>query len=195
MTLDPALDAIRRGQVVGVPTDTVYGVAVDPANPVAVRRLFELKARGHHLPLAVLVATFEQAEALTEFTPSQRCLIEPHWPGAFTAVLRSRVALAEGVGDHRRGTLGVRMPDHRILADLLCRSGPLAVTSANRSGKPPARTLEEAHQALGDGVAAYLEGACEGGQPSTVVDLTRDPPQVLREGPVRFDAARTRESA
>lgn len=186
MSIDAALSALRSGLVVGVPTDTVYGVAVDPANPVAVRRLFKLKGRGHHLPLAVLVASFEQAETLIRLTPSVRRLVEPHWPGALTAILRWRSALAEGVGDHRRETLGVRMPDHRVLAGLLDRSGPLAVTSANRSGSPPAIDAAGARRALGDGVTVYVDGRCHGGQASTVVDLTCNPPRILRPGPVDF---------
>lgn len=187
MSIEAALVAIRRGKVVGVPTDTVYGVAVDPANAGAVRALFSLKGRGDHLPLAVLVASFAQAEALVEFTDRTRDMIEPHWPGPLTAVLRSKVAMVRGVGDHLRGTLAVRMPDHRLLAELLTRSGPLAVTSANRSGAPPALDSREARRALGDGVAVYLEGRCEGRRASTVVDLTRDPPELLRDGPVELD--------
>ena len=187
MTIEAALGAIRSGLIVGVPTDTVYGVAVDPSDPVAVRALFDLKGRGEHLPLAVLVASLDQAEELVEFTRGSRDLVEEHWPGAFTAILRGKADLAEGVGDHRRGTLAVRMPDHRMLRDLLLRSGPLAVTSANRSGSPPALDAAGAREALGDGVAVYLDGMCHGGQASTVVDLTRDPPAVLRQGPVRLD--------
>ena len=187
MSVEAAVAAIGNGQVVGVPTDTVYGVAVDPANQFAVRALFELKGRGSHLPLAVLVASFAQAEELVVFDQRTREAIEPHWPGALTAILESKAAMAKGVGDHRRGTLAVRMPDHRILARLLARSGPLAVTSANRSGAPPALNLQEARGALGDGVAVYVEGECEGGRPSTVVDLTRDLPRLIRAGPVRVD--------
>ena len=137
----------------------------------------------------MLVASLDQAESLVEFTRRARSLVRQHWPGAFTAILRARVELAEGVGDHRRGTLAVRMPDHRMLLDLLGRSGPLAVTSANRSGSPPALDAAGAREALGDGVAVYLEGRCDGGKASTVVDLTRDPAVVLRQGPVRFDFA------
>ena len=190
MTIEAALNALRSGLVIGVPTDTVYGVAVDPADPVAVRALFDLKGRGQHLPLAVLVSSLDQAEDLVEFTRRTRRLVRRHWPGAFTAILRSRVGLADGVGDHRRGTLAVRMPDHRMLGGLLNRSGPLAVTSANLSGKPPALDATGAREALGDGVAVYLDGRCHGGQASTVADLTRDPPAVLRRGPVRLDIAK-----
>ena len=192
MSIDAAFRAVRSGLIVGVPTDTVYGVAVDPADPAAVRELFDLKGRGEHLPLAVLVSSLDQAENLVEFTRSTRSLVRQHWPGAFTAILRSRVELADGVGDHGRGTLAVRMPDHRILKDLITRSGPLAVTSANLSGMPPALDAAGAREALGDGVAVYLEGRCHGGHASTVVDLTRDPPQVLRPGPIRFDFAEGR---
>ena len=189
MSIEAAVIAIGRGRVIGVPTDTVYGVAVDPGNPAAVRALFDVKGRGSHLPLAVLVASLTQAEALVEFTPATRDMIEPRWPGAFTAILKSKAPMVDGVGDHHRGTLAVRMPDHRILAELLTRSGPLAVTSANRSGAPPALSAGEAREAFGGGVAVYLEGRCEGGRASTIVDLTRDPPQLLREGPVQFDVS------
>ena len=191
MSLEAALGAIRRREVVGVPTDTVYGLAVDPADSAAVRTLFELKDRGDQLPLAVLVASFAQAESLVEFTAGARSIVERRWPGPFTAVLKSKGPMVIGVGDHRRGTLAVRIPDHRLLAELLTRSGPLAVTSANRSGAPPALDAREARAALGDGVAVYLEGRCGGRRPSTVVDLTRDPPQVLRDGPVELDVTST----
>ena len=184
MSIDQALATIRGGRIIGVPTDTVYGVAVDPFDPAAVSALFNLKGRSRRLPIAVLVSSLSQTEALVELTQRSRDLIGPHWPGAFTAILYGKAQMAEGVGDRRRGTLAVRMPDHALLLKLLERSGPLAVTSANLSGEPPARTVQEAREALGDGVAFYLEGVCEGGEPSTVVDLTSDPPKVLREGPV-----------
>ena len=187
--MEAALSAVRSGLIIGVPTDTVYGLGVDPSDPAAVRALFDLKGRGEHMPLAVLVASLEQADDLVEFTLLTRNMVEAHWPGAFTAILRTKVELAEGVGDHRRGTLAVRMPDHRMLRGLLIRSGPLAVTSANLSGAPPALDAAGAREALGDGVAVYLDGRCRGGQASTVADLTRDPPRVLRQGPVAFDIA------
>ena len=189
MSIEAALRALRDGLLVGVPTDTVYGVAVDPVDSDAVRTLFDLKGRGSHVPIAVLVASLVQAQRLVRLPRRTRRLIEPHWPGAFTAILRSKVKLAEGVGDHRRGTLAVRIPDHPSLLDLLDRFGPLAVTSANRSGEPPAVDVTGAREALGDGVAVYLDGPCHGRQASTVVDLTRDPPLVLRQGPVRFEVA------
>ncbi len=184
MSLDAALVALRAGHVVGVPTDTVYGLAVDPANEEAVRSLFRLKGRGRHLPLAVLAASSEQVDVLVDWTGAARRLVEPHWPGPLTAVLSARVSLAEGVGDHERGTLAVRIPDHDLLRGLLAGSGPLAVTSANPSGSAPALDSVQARALLGDRVPVYLEGERRGGEASTVVDLTSDPPVVLREGPI-----------
>ncbi|MDE0375042.1 MAG: L-threonylcarbamoyladenylate synthase [bacterium] len=189
MSLDAALVALRTGQVVGVPTDTVYGLAVDPANEEAVRSLFRIKGRGWQLPLAVLAASFDQIEGLVDWAEADRRLVEPHWPGPLTAVLNARVALAAGVGNHERGTLAVRVPDHDLLRSLLAGSGPLAVTSANPSGSAPALDSVEARALFGGQVPVYLEGERQGGEASTVVDLTRVPPVVLREGPVYLEAS------
>ena len=184
MSLDATLVALRSGQVVGVPTDTVYGLAVDPANEEAVRSLFRIKGRGSHLPLAVLAASLDQVDGLVDWTEAQRRLVEPHWPGPLTAVLSARVSLAGGVGDHDRGTLAVRVPDHDLLRRLLAGSGPLAVTSANPSGSAPALDSVQARAMFGGRVPVYLEGERQGGEASTVVDLTRVPPVVLRDGPI-----------
>lgn len=186
MSFEAALEALRSGLIVGVPTDTVYGVAVDPTDPGAVRALFELKGRGEQQPLAVLVASLAQADRLVELSGPTRDVVRPYWPGAFTAILKCRLDLAIGVGDHRRGTLAIRMPDHQMLHRLLLRSGPLAVTSANRSGSPPALDNIEARATLGRGVAIYLEGRSLGEQASTIVDLTSSPPRIVRRGPVFF---------
>ncbi len=186
MSLDAALVALRAGQVVGVPTDTVYGLAVDPANEEAVRSLFRLKGRGWNLPLAVLAASFEQIDQLVEWTDAARQFVESHWPGPLTVILTAKATLAPGVGDHHRGTLAVRIPDHDLLRGLLAGSGPLAVTSANPSGSAPALDSVQARELLGDRVPVYLEGERRGGEASTVIDLTRDPPVVLREGPIRL---------
>ncbi|MDE0137446.1 MAG: L-threonylcarbamoyladenylate synthase [bacterium] len=184
MSLDAALVALRAGRVVGVPTDTVYGLAVDPADEEAVRSLFRIKGRGWSLPLAVLAASFDQVDKLVHWAEADRRLVEPHWPGPLTAVLSTRVSLAAGVGDHDRGTLAVRIPDHDLLRRLLARSGPLAVTSANPSGSAPALDSVQARALFGGRVSVYVEGERQGGEASTVVDLTRVPPVVLREGPI-----------
>lgn len=186
MSLKAALAALRAGQVVGVPTDTVYGLAVDPTDEEAVRLLFRLKGRGQHLPLAVLAATPEQIDRLVDWTDRARRLVEPHWPGPLTAILIAKAPLAPGVGDHERGTLAVRIPDHDRFRELLAQSGPLAVTSANPSGAPPALDSTEAQAMLGDRVPVYVEGERQGDLASTVADLTRHPPVVLRQGPIRI---------
>ena len=186
MSLEAALAALRAGQVIGVPTDTVYGLAVDPTNEEAVRSLFRLKGRGSHLPLAVLAATPEQIDQLVEWTDTARQLVEPHWPGPLTAILPAKSPLAPGVGDHTRGTLAVRIPDHARFRQLLTLSGPLAVTSANPSGTPPALDSTEAQAMLGDQVPVYVKGDRQGNLASTVIDLTLHPPVVLRQGPIRI---------
>ncbi len=184
LALHRALEALRSGLVVGVPTDTVYGLAVDPADSKAVERLFELKRRSRDMPVAVLGASFEQVDDLVAWHGDARALASEHWPGPLTAVVRASVPLAAGVGDDDRGTLAVRIPDHDLLRRLLERSGALAVTSANRSGAPPTLDAAGAEAVFGDAVAAYLPGSRTGGLASTVVDLTVIPPKVLRPGPV-----------
>ena len=169
-----------------MPTDTVYGVGVDPLNPEAVAALFELKGRPDEKAIPVLVATAAQALELVEIPPEVEDMALRHWPGPLTLVLRGHVELPDWVGDREKGTVAVRIPDHPVALDLLSAAGPLAVTSANRSGEPPAQDEVEARGLLGGGVAVYLEGRCPGGASSTVIDMTTDPPTMLREGPVTF---------
>ncbi|MCY3539412.1 MAG: L-threonylcarbamoyladenylate synthase [bacterium] len=184
MTIQKARQAIRAGLIVGVPTDTVYGLAADPGNQAAVQSLFRLKGRGQNLPIAVLAASIEQLDQLVAWTGTSRQIVEPHWPGPLTAVLGARAPLVEGLGDPERGTLAVRIPDQDLLLELLGRTGPLAVTSANPSGAPPALDATQAQALFGKRVSVYLEGPQKGDQASTVVDLTRLPPVVLRKGPI-----------
>jgi len=176
--------AIRAGQVVGVPTDTVYGLAVDPLNDAAVERLYEIKGRPEHKPVGVLVASIDQAVLLGEIEGEARRLAENHWPGALTLVVLPKVILADWVGDTQRRTVGVRVPDHPVTRRLLEETGPLAVTSANLSGKDEARDDEEARAIFGDEVVEYLPGMSAGGKPSTVVDASGARLSVLRVGPV-----------
>lgn len=182
--LAAAVAAIRRGEVVGVPTDTVYGLAADPTNDVAVRRIFELKGRSAHVPLVVLTDTIEAAHALGRFDGRATADTAAHWPGALTAIVASRVSLAAGVGHPETGTIGLRVPDHAACQALLAATGPLAVTSANPSGSAPAVDVEEARAMFGGGVAVYIGDDCGGQVSSTVVDYTTSPPMVLRQGPV-----------
>ncbi|MGB3910113.1 MAG: L-threonylcarbamoyladenylate synthase [Pseudolysinimonas sp.] len=172
--------AIGRGELVVIPTDTVYGVAADAFSPAAVRRLLEAKGRDRTAPPPVLVPGIPTLDALTEFVPDEvRALVAKFWPGGLTVVLRARPMLDWDLGE-TRGTVAVRMPDQRIALELLAETGPLAVSSANRTGEPAAMTAAEAEAALGDSVAVYLEAGPAGtaypealvGTGSTIVDAT-----------------------
>lgn len=176
--------AIRRGEVVGLPTDTVYGIGVDPLDDEAVRRLFDLKGRPDHKPLGLLVATVAQAAEIAVIEADGAELGRRHWPGALTLVVTPRVILSDWVGDSQRRTVGVRVPDHPLALELLAETGPLAVTSANRSGEPETLDADAARAIFGEGVACFLPGRSPGGRASTVVDVTRSPPVVLRQGPL-----------
>jgi L-threonylcarbamoyladenylate synthase len=183
--LDEAVAALERGQVVGVPTDTVYGLGVDPWNEEAVRALYELKGRPHNKPIGLLAASAEQAAQVGRLDVAGSLL--EHWPGALTLVVRTRVVVPSWVGDSAVGTVGIRVPDHSLLRELLGRSGPLAVTSANLAGDPEALDDESAREIFGDRVAVYVEGKSLGATPSTVVDITQGEVRLLRAGPVVID--------
>lgn len=178
-----AVEVIRSGGIVGLPTDTVYGVGVDPTNEEAVDALFELKGRPTGKPIGILVANMEQASKVGDLSGTALDLAGRHWPGALTLVVPTRVILPDWVGDRRTRTVGIRMPDHPIALALLEATGPLSVTSANRSGESDTLDHVSARDSLGDGVF-FVEGSSPGGRPSTVVDLTGREPVVLREGPV-----------
>jgi L-threonylcarbamoyladenylate synthase len=184
--IEAAVAAIRAGKVVGLPTDTVYGIGADPLNVVAVELLFELKGRPEHKPVGLLVATVEQARRIGEIDDVAASLAERYWPGALTLVVTPKVVLADWVGDSRLRTVGVRVPDHPVARELLAETGPLAVTSANQSGGEEAMSDSEARAIFGDRVAVYLEGTSPGGEASTVVDVTGAEVNVLRQGPVRL---------
>ena len=179
-----AVDAIRSGQVVGMPTDTVYGLAVDPLNEDAVARLYDLKERPEHKPIGLLVAGLGQAQSVGEIEGRARELAHRHWPGALTLIVRPRIILADWVGDQQRRTVGLRVPDHPLAIEFLTLTGPLAVTSANRSGESEATSDEEARAIFSDRVAEYIPGTTPGGRPSTVIDATAEDITVLRRGPI-----------
>lgn len=181
-----AVAAVRAGEVVGLPTDTVYGIGVDPLDEVAVTRLFELKGRPEHKPVGLLVATVDQAKEIGEIHDTASELAIRHWPGALTLVVTPRVVLADWVGDRQLRTVGIRVPDHPVARSLLLETGPLAVTSANESGGAEAMSDREAREIFGDSVAVYLEGVAPGGEASTVVDATGAELTVMRQGPVRI---------
>ena len=182
--IEAAVAAILAGQVVGVPTDTVYGIGVDPFDQDAVSRLFELKGRPRHKPVGVLVATVEQAAEIADLGETGSRLAAAHWPGALTLVARPKVVMADWVGDEQRQSIGIRVPGHEVALELLRSTGPLAVTSANRSGQAETMDDRTARALFGASVAVYLEGTAPGGVASTVVDVTGCAVSVLRQGPV-----------
>jgi L-threonylcarbamoyladenylate synthase len=197
VTADPtdgvaaAVDVLRRGDLAVLPTDTVYGIAADAFSPTAVRRLLEAKGRGRDLPVPVLVGSLRTLDGLAaSVTPTARALVEQHWPGPLTVVVRAAPSLAWDLGE-TRGTVAVRMPLHPTALAVLEETGPLAVSSANRTGSPPATDAADAERQLGTSVAVYLDaGPVTGGQASTIVDLTGERPRLLREGPVTVEELR-----
>lgn len=185
--LSQAVEAIRAGLIVGLPTDTVYGVGVDPTNLDAVEALFDLKGRPSHKPVGLLAASLDQAAGVSEIRGPAAELAGRHWPGALTLIVRPRVVLSDWVGDEQQRTVGIRVPDHPVARALLEQTGPLSVTSANRSGEPEAMSDCEAKAIFGDSVTVYLPGRCPGGEASTVVDVSGGKVIVLREGPIPID--------
>ncbi len=186
-----AIEVLGRGELVAFPTDTVYGLGVDAFNDQAVRKLFLAKGRNQEKAIPVLVANLEQFVDIVDRTtlPAMR-LVERFWPGPLTIVLGQASDLAEAISAY--GTVGVRIPDHPIAQELIRASGPLAVTSANRSGDPEACTADEIETNMGAQVDLIVDGGrTPGGQPSTVVDCTQDPPTILRVGPITEDEIRS----
>ena len=186
--LEAAADALRAGQVVVVPTDTVYGVAVDPTQPGATGRLFEAKQRPRGVALPVLVSGPDQLTGLVEAVPAHAArLMARFWPGGLTIVLARRPGLALDLGDDE-ATVGVRCADHPVPA-ALCRSvGPMATTSANLHGRPTPATAGEVAAELGASVGVVIDGGPCSGAPSTVVDCTGSAVRLLREGRVPWSA-------
>jgi L-threonylcarbamoyladenylate synthase len=189
--LQEAQAALRRGQLVVMPTDTVYGVAAEAFDPVAVDRLLAAKGRGRDMPPPVLVGSVRAAIALIqELGEMGKDLVDEFWPGGLTLVFRSSPTLVWDIGE-TKGTVAVRMPLHAVALGLLKKTGPLAVSSANYSGQPPATTADEALEQLGDSVAVYLDGGpCLDDVPSTIVDLTGSVPKLLRPGVIPPDRLR-----
>ncbi|MEX0952545.1 MAG: L-threonylcarbamoyladenylate synthase [Nitriliruptoraceae bacterium] len=181
--IDRAVAALRGGQIVALPTDTVYGVAADAFSREGTRRIFEAKQRAWDVPLPILVRTPKQLVGICPRVPeSAERLMAAYWPGALTLVITEQPGLSWNIGNSQR-TVAVRMPLDDVALAVIRAVGPLAVTSANVSGRPPATTAAEAAEQLGEHVSVVLDdGERTGGAPSTIVDLTRDEPEILRAG-------------
>ncbi|MEO6713189.1 MAG: L-threonylcarbamoyladenylate synthase [Mycobacteriales bacterium] len=180
-----AVSAVRRGDLVVLPTDTVYGVGADAFSPQAVTQLLAAKGRGRDMPVPVLIGAWRTARALTDFlSEPAEMLVSAFWPGALTIVVKQGSGLVWDLGD-TNGTVALRMPLHDVAIDLLQESGPLAVSSANLSGFPAPTTVEDARNGLGETVAVYLDaGPTPGAIPSTIVDVTGPRPRLLRAGAI-----------
>jgi tRNA threonylcarbamoyl adenosine modification protein (Sua5/YciO/YrdC/YwlC family) len=182
-----ALEALAEGRIVGIPTDTVYGLAADPFRPGASDRLFEAKRRSRDVDLPVLVASVDQAMSLTTAVPGvAMTLMERFWPGPLTLVLPRRPGLTADLGDDE-ATIGVRCPEHPVPLALCAKGGPMATTSANLHGQPTSQTAEEVVAVFGDAVPWVLDGGRRAGSPSTVVDCTGTEPRLLREGRIPWE--------
>ena len=186
--LDAAATAITAGELVLLPTDTVYGVAADAFTPAAVTRLLTAKNRGRQMPVPVLVGEASTLAGLvTTIPPLAHRLAEAFWPGGLTLVLQHAPSLAWDLGD-AEGTVAVRLPDDEVARDLLRRTGPLAVSSANRSGRPAATSAAQAEEQLGARAAVLLDdGPRDGTGASTIVDCTGPELRLLRVGAVSLE--------
>jgi L-threonylcarbamoyladenylate synthase len=187
--LAAAASAVRAGRLVVLPTDTVYGIGADAFSSSAVRSLLAAKNRGPDMPVGVLVGSWSTIDGLVLSVPrSARQLVEAFWPGDVSIVLPHAPSLSWDLGQSG-GTVMLRMPLHPVAIELLREVGPMAVSSANVSGQPPASTAEQARDQLGESVQVYLDGGPSGDPvPSTIVDLSGDEPIVLREGAVSVAA-------
>jgi len=187
-----AIDTVKSGRLVVMPTDTVYGIGADAFDSRAVASLLAAKGRGRDMPVAVLVGSWHTISGLVYSVPdAAHELIRAFWPGAVSLVVQQAPSLQWDLGD-ARGTVMLRMPLQPVALEVLREIGPMAVSSANISGQPAAATAEEAQRQLGDLVDVYLNGGpSERQAASTIVDLTGEAPKILREGPITAQAVAT----
>ena len=183
--LRAAVGAAKGGRLIVMPTDTLYGIGCDAFDSEAVNSLLAAKGRGRDMPVPVLVGSWTTIDGLVlSVSPTARELTRAFWPGGLSLVVHQAPSLAWDLGD-TRGTVMLRMPLHPVAIEVLREVGPMAVSSANISGRPPATTAEQAREQLGESVAVYLDGGpAAKAVPSTIVDLTDVTPKILREGAI-----------
>ena len=181
-----AVRSLAQGMPIGIPTDTVYGLAVDPFRPGATDRIFAVKRRPRDVSLPLLVSGVEQALSVSTAVPGLALqLMERYWPGPLTLVIPALPGLGADLGEDDL-TVGVRSPDHPVPQALCAASGPLATTSANRHGEPSLTTADAVADAFGDSVPVVLDAGVCSGSPSTVVDCTGLDLKLLREGRIAW---------
>jgi L-threonylcarbamoyladenylate synthase len=194
LKVDSNIDSVSKearrillaGGVIAFPTDTFYGLGVDPFNRAAVDRLFELKERENNKPLLLLISSEDQLETLAKrVTPAHSSLIQNFWPGPLTLLFEPSADIPENVlaGSNR---IGIRQPGNKMTRELISTIGhPVTAPSANLSGKVPPVTAEQVQQSLGNLVDLIIDGGtCLGGKPSTLIDAVEAPAQVIREGAI-----------
>ena len=183
--LEIAVELLKNDQIVGIPTETVYGIGVNPFSHAAVENLFKIKERDDTKPLSLLIHSFSDIHKL-DITTEIPEVVELYWPGPLTVVVEIKDAFPKGIGTSNPNSIGLRVPENQVALNLLKQTGPLAVTSANISGQDDVSNHIEAMQIFGNDVSAYLEGEAIHGDGSTVVDLRVDGGKILRQGPLKW---------
>ena len=186
MNLDRIAEIVLRGGVVAIPTDTVYGLACHPDHAEAAERIFEVKRRPPEMELSLLGGTVEDLRRFGALSPTAERLADRFWPGPLSIIVPTRDPRHPAI-PRRGATISLRVPAHPDTRTLLARTGPLASTSANRHGQPPATTAQQVSETLGAELDAILDGGPAAGLPSTIIDCSVDPPRLLRAGPLSAD--------
>lgn len=183
--IQKAIACIKNEEVVGIPTETVYGIGVDPLSQAAVDKIFNLKEREENKPLSILVHSFHDIIKLKIISKVPE-IVELYWPGPLTIIVESELNFADGVGTKNPNSIGVRVPDNELTLELLKKTGPLAVTSANISGQEDITNERDAEAVFGDKIGHYLQGSALHGSGSTIVDFRDEEFKVIREGPLKW---------
>ena len=183
--IQKAIACIKNEEVVGIPTETVYGIGVDPLSQAAVDKIFNLKERDENKPLSILVHSFHDLIKLKIISKVPE-IVELYWPGPLTIIVESELNFADGVGTKIPNSIGVRVPDNELTLELLKKTGPLAVTSANISGQEDITNEKDAEAMFGDKIGHYLQGSALHGSGSTIVDFRDEEFKVIREGPLKW---------
>jgi L-threonylcarbamoyladenylate synthase len=180
-----AIEKVQDNQIIGIPTETVYGLGVDPYSQIAIEKLFKIKERDDTKPISLLIHSFTEIHKLNISTEIPE-IVELYWPGPLTIVVEVNEPFLSGIGTTNPNSVGIRVPENVLAIELLKKTGPLAVTSANISGRNESKNHIEAEKIFRASVAAYLEGEAVYGDGSTVVDLRVEGGKILRQGPLMW---------